>query len=733
MATTLRELIAKVVFKADPAQLQDFDQRLDAAKQKLLGLDAQAKQGVSPNVDPTPLQQFGAQLQAAAAEMQALKEVGGAAGAQLGGATRTAGENFIALRDALRGVEGALDPEKAAQYSAAFQEAQQAAEDVRSAVNRLRLTDPKNPELPALERQLEAVELEAQQTAKALKGVGVATAQAAPQTSKLSKGLSDATKLLGGLGAAATAYKALAFGQQLVSEASAVGDLAAQLGIATDDLQTWTAFLEQAGGSQEELIGTVKTLSKNMQDVAQQGKGPAADAFKRLGLSTEGWKEKLPGALDMLLEAGGALAEVENDAERLALAQQLLGESSLKLLPAFEGGAEAAHQQLEELRELAVVYDQEFIKNSKAATNEMKLLERQLKGVGVSVLMDILPALRDFARWVTPVAKGVRDLVKNSNLLTAALGVGAGAGISLLLANLTKLGSVMAGAGRIFLRFILPLLVLDDIITFLRGGKSVLGDILDGMFGVGASKSVLEGLKKVWDGLAGGVKYFWGLLTGDKAAIEAGEAAILKFGGFIDDLFVKLGKTIDGWLTMFSEAFDFALKDLSAVFEGWIGDIATYFHILWGNIIGGLQSMLDSGLASVKSFASKLPLIGGLFDSDEPAGDQEGGRGRPPPPSEEVIERMKRAGRAALPPAAAVERMASNGRAALALGTNPAVNSSKSTNVTVNDNSSINTTLNGVDGKNVGAAVRASENNVKASLKRSRAQVLRQTVGAASP
>lgn len=739
MATTLRELIAKVVFRADPKQLQDFDERLDAAKAKLLGLDAQAKKGVTPAVDPTPLQKFGEQLQAAAAEMQALKDVGGAVGEQLGDSTRTAGESFIALRDAVRSVEGSLDPDKATEYAAAFKEAQQTADDVRSAINRLRLVDPTNAALPALERQLQAVELEADQTAKALKSVGVATKGAKPGVEEMSSGLGGLTKMFAGLATAAAAYKALAWGKGLVDDAIAVGDLAARLGIGTDELQQWTAFAEEVGASTEDLSGTVKALAKNIATASKDAKGPAAEGFKKLGISTAGWAKELPNTMDVLLQAGGAIADLEGNTERLSLAQDVLSEASLKLLPAFEGGSEAARHQLNELKDLAVVYDKDFIQAATAAKNEMALFERQMDGVGAQIILSVLPSLRDFVRWITPVAKGVRNLVRESNAFGAALGVIGTFGISKLLTYLPQLMARFGGftglvtrAGGIFLRFILPFLILDDVITFLRGGKSVLGDILDGMFGIGSSKKVLDALEDTWDGLAGGVEYFWGLLKGDQSAIDEGEAKILKFGGKMDDIFgglasdfseawdfavadagdalVSFGEKTFEWGNLFSEAWDVTLQNISDAFVDWGNGISSYFSGLWTSLIDGLAQMLADAVAKVKGFAEGLPIIGGLFKSDAP---------KPAPPSD----------RGDVPPAAAAD-LVRNGKSGLALGGAPSVSNSKATTVTVNDNSSVTTTLNGVDGKNVGAALRASEQNVAVQLKRNKAQILRQTVGA---
>lgn len=591
MATTLRELIAKVIFRADPSQLEALNQRLDAAKQKLTTLDNQTRKGLGTKVLFQPAVQ-----QAGAAE-EAIDEVG----------------------DAVKRTNEELKKTK-----------------------------------PAADKGL--------------------------------KGLDDFKKLLGGLTVAAAAYKAIAFGTQLVDEARSVGDLAAQLGIATDELQTWQALAEQVGASSEDLTGSVKTLSKNMHDVAKEGKGPAADAFKALGISTAGWSQKLPNTLDMLLETGGALAEVENNAKRMALAQQVLGESSLKLIPAFEGGAAAAKEQLDQLRDLAVVYDKDFIRQATEASNEMKLFERQLKGVGVSILLDVLPALRDFVRWSTPIIKDVRELIKHSNLLTSALGVLGGVGLNAVLLNFGKfLGMLKTGAG-VVARFVIPLLILDDIITFLRGGKSVIGGILDAMFGVGAAKKTLDGLKDSWKALSGLIKYVWGLLTGDKKAMEEGEAAILKFGGFIDTIFDSIGKTISGWFAMFGEAWDLFLKQERDAWTAWVDGIADYFVSMFANLA-----------SKAKAFASELPLVGGLFKADQPA------------------------------------QLATNAQNALSVGGSPvAPNNSKTTSVTVNDNSTVTTTLNGVDGANVGAALRTSESNVKASLKRNKAQILQQTVGASA-
>lgn len=663
MATTLRELIAKVVFRADPSKIKDFDAKLDGLKAKLTGVDAKTN--------------------------------------ELSATLTKSAERFLGLRVALQDVNGQLDPAQIEAYSEAFRGAEMRALDVRKAIERLRLVDPKNAQLPALEKQLNEVERESKEAAKALEKVGVSLKQAKPDAGAQAGAFGGLSKLLGGLGAAAAAYKAINWGQQLANEARAVGDLAARLAIGTDELQTWSALAEQVGASNEDLAGSVKTLANNINAAAEAADGPAAEAFKKLGLSTAGWKKELPGTMDVLLAAGGALSDLESDTERLAVAQQLLGESGLKLLPAFEGGADAAKKQLDQLRELAVVYDQDFIEKSKEVSKEMGLFERQLKGVGVEILAGVLPPLRDFVRWLTPVVKGVRNAVRDSNALSAALGVGAAAGVLKLVGNFGKLVNILKIGRGILLRFILPFLVLDDVISFLKGEESVIGDILDAMFGAGAAAAVVEELREAWEGVKGATSSLWetlGLLK--DRLFETGEAGEMTADEF-EMAFIKASTGI-------AEAFDALFEGIGQAqsdwFEAWKfawSDLGEWYMNLWSGIVDWLGEKLVESAAKLKSFVSGLPLIGGLLGGDDSD--------------------------AAAAPAARVAQNAQNG---LALGGAPAVDQRSSSTVTVNDHSSITTTLNGVDAQNVGPALRQTERNIAAELKRNKAQVLRQTVGA---
>lgn len=645
MSTTLRELVATVVFRADPTQLKAFDARLDAAKSKLVGIAATAKKGVHARIDSAPVVAFIAKL-------------------------RLMGDEFKTL------------PGRAATAFAR----------IAASARRAPMYGPIAPP-------------------------GLGNAGAAGGAAEAGKGLGGVAKLLGGLGAAATAYKVLNWHRGLIDEAKAVGELAARLSIGTDELQTWTLFAERAGGSSEDLAGSVKDLSRNMQAAAADGAGPVAKAFQRLGVSTANWGTQMPKTMDVLLAAGGALSSLGSDAERLAVAQQLLGESGLRLLPAFKGGEEAARKQLAMLRDLAVVYDEDFIAASKEATLELDLFDKQMKGVGVQIVLAVLPALRDLVRWFTPVAKSIRNVLRDTHVLSAALGVLGMVGATHILPTLGKLITKFGGfskllqAGtKIALRYILPFLALDDIITFLTGGESVIGDILNEMFGAGAAADIVDELHKAWDLTWGAIKslgktleFVFNLLTqvGDEGedAAERTESGFLKasegIGKAFDSLFDGLKKTWDDMRDIGKEQGPTTFAEAVAISRGEIqprklGENRDPRYQKGGELYGDHGEGVDKGTLRdvVQPFVAKyLPM------------------------SADIAKR--------------------NADSALALGGSPAAGAAASTSVTLTDNSTITSNLNGIDATNVGAALRQHERTVKAELTRNRAQVYKQTVGSA--
>ena len=131
-------------------------------------------------------------------------------------------------------------------------------------------------------------------------------------------------------------------------------------------------------------------------------------------------------------------------------------------------------------------------KTAAGFANASKGLLGGLRDLGTSVGQKLLPAVEWFVNILKKWSLGFADLVKNSNLVEAAIVV-LGAvlvktGISVLTAWLPVIAPFLLLAAKIGL----VILVVDDLITMFRGGESVIGKFIDLIFGKGSATQAVE-------------------------------------------------------------------------------------------------------------------------------------------------------------------------------------------------------------------------------------------------
>lgn len=305
---------------------------------------------------------------------------------------------------------------------------------------------------------------------------------------------------------------ALAGIKGLINEMDEASKQATRLNMTIEEYQTVAKFAELAGASTASLSNVIKQLAKNTVNAAEGAKAQAV-AFKELGVEIKNNDGTFKDTTTLLFEVGGALGELEDGTKRLAIAQKLLGKEALAILPAFKDGKEAALAQLEALRELAVAYDQETADAAEAFNDTLDITLHQLRAVALQGVSVLLPYLVSLVNWLSQTSKQLKDVMRGSSALQAVivgLGVAIGAHIVTKLfaaiTNLKLLQNLLLRGAQIALRFVLPFLLLESLVTWLRGGDSYLGRLLD-KFKPGNKDSkawletVLNGFKKFQDAL----------------------------------------------------------------------------------------------------------------------------------------------------------------------------------------------------------------------------------------
>jgi len=318
-----------------------------------------------------------------------------------------------------------------------------------------------------------------------------------------------------GAGAAVHAVKRLVDGIGDISEG------ASRLGVSTDEFQRLSVYARQNATDVGTLGTAFRTLATNAVDPSKE----SAEAFRQLGVSVKDGAGQFKTSQQLFFETGEALAGVGNETVRTQLAQKLLGRSAIALKPMFAQGTEAFRKQREEMLKLRVL-SPEIIAAADDLSDSWVVLSAQLLGSVAPALKNVLfPALKTLTEFL---AKGIewlgKWLEKTDTAATAITALAFATQAKLIPAlvgvvrnGIEASGSMLKFAGSVgkvalnFARLALGLLVLQDFITFFRGGDSEVGRFLDSVFGEGTA----EGTQKAVNDLAEAFKDLWNWMTGN--------------------------------------------------------------------------------------------------------------------------------------------------------------------------------------------------------------------------
>lgn len=148
--------------------------------------------------------------------------------------------------------------------------------------------------------------------------------------------------------AAAFGAAAVAVGRNLFAleaEVERLTQLSNRLGVSFEFIQVLNVAAVKTGTSVDELGGSFNRFLKSIND-ARTGSSAAVSAFADLGLSVADIQSATPEQL--FTDVAAAVGQIEDPAQRAAVAMQLFGKAGLELLPVFDELA-TARQELERL------------------------------------------------------------------------------------------------------------------------------------------------------------------------------------------------------------------------------------------------------------------------------------------------------------------------------------------------------------------------------------------------
>lgn len=209
-----------------------------------------------------------------------------------------------------------------------------------------------------------------------------------------------------GIGMAAMGTAILSAAALSVKQFAQMGDeiqkMALRTGFSTEALSELRHAADLSGASLAGLEKASRTLSGAILD-AGYGLETYVRSFDQLGLSYEDLAKLSPE--DQFLAVMEALAKVEDESTRAALATDLFGRAGTQLLPMLSDGAEGLEAMRKEAHDLGIVFDQEAA-NKAAAFNDALT---KLKGSMTGVMLEIGSLIVDY---IKPLVDKITEIIK---------------------------------------------------------------------------------------------------------------------------------------------------------------------------------------------------------------------------------------------------------------------------------------------------------------------------------
>jgi hypothetical protein len=196
----------------------------------------------------------------------------------------------------------------------------------------------------------------------------------------------------------------LAFVERSAASGAAIDDAAKRANVGAREYQRLAFAVEQAGGKPEQLAIGFRTLAKGITE-ARTGTGPAAEAFKKLGINVADFGRM--NAEQRFAALADALSGVHDTSARTALSMTLLGEAGVALGPAFADGSAGLRKAGDEAERLGIVMSDSAVEGAAKLDEEIGKVKAQLGSMARDIGLALAPAVqgmaRDWQSWAVAV------------------------------------------------------------------------------------------------------------------------------------------------------------------------------------------------------------------------------------------------------------------------------------------------------------------------------------------
>lgn len=432
------------------------------------------------------------------------------------------------------------------------------------------------------------------------------------QGQSLGGALKSAGKTVAVAGAAVAGVGAglFKFADSVAGNADEIDKMSQKLGLSTKAYQEWDYVMQISGTDINSMGAGIKTLTNKLDD-AINGSDTAAQAFERIGLSLE----DLQGMSreDVFAEVIYAFQDMDDTAERAALANELLGRSGAELAPLFNTTAEETKNLIQEVNDLGGIMSEDAVKQGAEFKDSLTSLKTAFQGAANELGQELMPYITDFIKKITEFVKegGIKKIIDRFKQLlpviktvvagfvafkaalaissiikgvtTAIKGVSAAQSILNTVMSANPFGLVAAAIAAV----VTVLITLWNTSEDFRNAVMAIFDAIKNYF-----SDLVEGVKAIFEDIP--AFFEWVFESAGELVQEAWSGIVDFFSGIWDGI-AGIFEGIGEW---FSTIFTGAWTGIQLAWEGVTG----WFQDIWDGITG----IFDAAVGGVVDFFGRI-------------------------------------------------------------------------------------------------------------------------------
>lgn len=204
------------------------------------------------------------------------------------------------------------------------------------------------------------------------------------------------TRMAAGITAAWGALNVIGSVKQAADLADQLSKLSQRTGVAIESLSALNYAAGLNDATFDDMGEALKGLSNKMFEAASKG-GEAAEAFDALGIRVTDSTGKLRSVDAVLLDIADAFSKMEDGAGKSAIANKLMEESGIRLIPTLNNGRAGLEAMRVEAEALGGIMGEDLAKASVELNDNLTRMQTLAQGLAASVGNVVIPTINALA------------------------------------------------------------------------------------------------------------------------------------------------------------------------------------------------------------------------------------------------------------------------------------------------------------------------------------------------